>query len=271
MPPTTRLSDDSRPIFLVLPACTLAVTMLGCVSTPTALDSAAQGAAALAQQLGQGMPALGSGAAQSGAAAAESSAPLTPAEERLRRQSKAFQRTVWEGALIGAGAGALWGVLAGDDTKGILTKTAIGGAVGGLAGAYIASKQKAFASEEDQLDSMIADVRQSNRDAEALIASLREVIAEDRARLAAVERRYRAGQATEADLAATRKRVAVNRSIAQDAAKGAREQYTMYSDAERAFRGKSPGTDTQGLKSELTTYKQQIETLDGLADSLSVA
>jgi hypothetical protein len=245
--------------------------MAGCVSTPTALDSAAQGAAALAQQLGQGMPTLGSGAAPSGAAAAESSAPLTPAEERLRRQSRAFQRTVWEGAAIGAGAGALWGVLAGDDTKGILTKTAIGGAVGGLAGAYIASKQKAFASEEDQLDSMIADVRQSNRDAEALIASLREVIAEDRERLAAVERRYRAGQATEADLAATRKRVAVNRSIAQDAAKGAREQFAMYSGAERAFRGKSPGTDTQGLKSELTTYKQQIDTLDGLADSISVA
>lgn len=261
----------STPILLLSSALVLALATAGCVTT--AIQDAAGSATALASRLGSSMPTSVSGASQAGASSSvdDSGAVLTPAEERLRRQSQAFQRTVWEGALIGAGAGALWGAIAGDDTRGILTKTAIGGAAGGLAGAYIASKQKSFASEEDQLDSMIADVQRSNREAEDLIASLREVIAEDRDRLAAVERRYRAGQATEAEVAATRKRVAVNRSIAQNAANGAREQYAMYSGAERSFQGKNPNADTNKLRSELKTYQQQIETLDELADSMSVA
>jgi hypothetical protein len=245
----------------------------GCISTPTTLDGAADSAGALVKQLGGTVPMVGGGMtlADQDAASGVDDAALSPAERRMRQQSRAFQRTVWEGALIGAGAGALWGALAGDDTKGILTKTAIGGAVGGLAGAYVATKQKEFASAEDQLDAMIADVQQSNREAEALIASIRTVVAEDRRRLAAVEQRHRAGQATEAELAATRKRVEANRAVARDAAKGAREQYAMYSNAERSYRAQNPSVGTDGLKRELNSYRQQIETLDDLADSMTVA
>jgi uncharacterized membrane protein len=248
--------------------------VVSCVSTPTALDGAADSAAAWVKQVSEQAPRF-SGSAPSQAerrsVSAAGAAQLTPAEERLRQQSRAFERTVWEGVLIGAGAGALWGALAGDDTKGILTKTAIGGAVGGLAGAYIATKQREFASAEDQLDSMIADVRQSNSEAEALIASMRDVIAEDRRRLAAVERRVRAGQATEAELAAARTRAAANRVVARDAVAGAREQYSMFSSAERGFRAENPGVGTSELERELRTYRTQIETLDDLADSMTVA
>jgi hypothetical protein len=196
---------------------------------------------------------------------------LTPAERRMREQSRAFQRTVWEGVLIGAGAGTLWGVIQRDDAKDVLKKALIGGAVGGLAGAYIAHKQKQYSSKEDQLDSMITDVRKSNRETEQLIASAREVIAEDKRRLAAVEKRHKAGQATEADLKATRARVSENQAVVAQATKGAREKSTMFEGAERAYREQNPGTNTAPLQSEINAFNQQIETLDGLADTISMA
>jgi uncharacterized membrane protein len=248
--------------------------IVGCISTPTTLEDAAGTAGAWVKDLGGSVPLVsgtGAGRIDAPTDSAQSDLELTAAERRLRRQSRAFQRTVWEGALIGAGAGALWGTLAGDDAKGILTKTAIGGAVGGLAGAYVASKQREFASAEDQLDSMIADVRQSNRDAEALIVSIREVLVEDRRRLAAAERRYRAGQVTEAELAAIRRSAAANRVIVQDAATGAREQHAMFSKAEQSYRADNPNADTAELNRELSVYRAQIETLDDLAESISVA
>jgi len=189
----------------------------------------------------------------------------------MREQSKAFQKTVWEGVLIGAAAGTLWGVIQGDSASDLLKKAAIGGAVGGLAGAYIGHKQNQYSSKEDQLNSMIADVRESNKETEELIASVREVIAEDKRRLADVQGRVKKGQATEAELTTTRKRIADNQAVVTQAGKGAREKYSMFQGAEQEFRKQNPATDTGGLQRELTTYNKQIATLDGLAGSISKA
>jgi uncharacterized membrane protein len=198
-------------------------------------------------------------------------ASLTPAEQRMRQQSKAFQKTVWEGVLIGAGAGTLWGVIQGDKAKDVLLKAAIGGAVGGLAGAYIASKQKQFSSKEDQLDAMIADVRRSNQETEALIASVRQVIDEDKKRLAAVEQRYRKGQASQTEVADARRRITDNRAVIAQASTGAREKQTMFQGAERQYRQDNPGTDTKPMQRELEVYNRNLSTLDKLAGSVSVA
>lgn len=237
-----------------------AILMGGCVSTGDTVSDPLSGAASWL-----------SGVTGGTSTGAESTADLTPAERRMREQSRAFQRTVWEGVLIGASAGALWGVIAREDAKDVLKKALIGGAVGGLAGAYIAHKQKQYSSKEDQLDSMIADVRDSNRKTEELIVSVREVVAEDKRRLASVEKRYKTGQATEAELKEVRARVSENKTVVAQAGKGAREKYSMFEGAEREYRQQNPGTDTKGLQTELKAYNRQIETLDGLADTISVA
>ena len=232
----------------------------GCVSTGDTISDSLSGAASWVSGISGGT-----------AAEAEPSGDLTPAERRLREQSRAFQRTVWEGVLIGASAGALWGVIQGDDAKDVLKKSLIGGAVGGLAGAYVAHKQKQYSNTEDQLDSMIADVRQSNKQTEELIASVEQVIAEDKRRLASTEKRYKAGQATEAELKGVRSRISENKAVVAQASKGAREKYSMFEGAEREYRQQNPGTDTKPLQTELKAYNRQIETLDGLADTISVA
>ncbi len=258
-----RESDERLWLTGAVAAALIAVGLLtgGCVTTGGTVGGVSMPTA----------PAWLSGAGASTQAASTEPSDLTPAERRMREQSRAFQRTVWEGALIGAGAGALWGVIQRDDAKDVLKKALIGGAVGGLAGAYIAHKQKQYSSKEDQLDSMITDVRQSNQETKQLIASAREVIAEDKRRLAAVEKRYKGGQATESDLKATRARISENQAVVAQATKGAREKSSMFEGAERAYRQENPGTNTAPLQSEINAFNQQIETLDGLADTISVA
>lgn len=212
-----------------------------------------------------------SGAASGTSSETAQDASLTPAERRMREQSKAFQKTVWEGVLIGAAAGSIWGIVQGDKGSDVLKKALIGGAVGGLAGAYIGHKQNQFSSKEDVLDSMTADVRKSNKETTELIASVREVIAEDKRRLADVQKRYKQGRATEAEVASTRKRISSNQAVVAQASKGAREKYQMFQGAEQEFRKQNPATSTVGLQTELKTYNSQIATLDGLAGSIAQA
>jgi hypothetical protein len=245
--------------------CALGLTLLlggiagGCVSTPEIPDALSDPSALARAFTGED------------AGATQGSRPLTASERRMREQGRAFDRTVWEGVLIGAGAGTVWGLINRDDASDVAKKALIGAAVGGLTGAYIAHVQKKYATQEDQLDAMTTDVRQSNRETDALIASAREVIAEDRRRLASAQRRYGAGQITESELTAARQRAEENKAVIDRAVTGAREQYSMFEGAEREFRRSNPTTDTGELQRELDAYNSQIDTLDGLADSIAVA
>jgi len=101
-----------------------ALLMGGCVSTGDGASDHLSGAASWVRGVTGGAP-----------AEAEPASPLTPAEQRMRDQSRAFQKTVWEGVLIGASAGAIWGLVKGDDARDVMKKALIGGAAGGLAGA----------------------------------------------------------------------------------------------------------------------------------------
>jgi len=100
---------------------------------------------------------------------------------------------------------------------------------------------------------------------------VREVIAEDKRRLASVQRDYKAGRATQTEIENARRRVSENKAVVAQASKGAREKYSMFEGAEREYRQQNPGTDTARLQSELKAYNRQIETLDGLANSISAA
>jgi hypothetical protein len=211
------------------------------------------------------------GGGSTGTEYAGGDAELTPAERRMREQSRNFDKTVWQGALIGATGGALVGWLTGGDTKDVLKGAAIGAVVGGAAGAYVAHKQKEYSTREDQLDSMIADVRQTNRETEEYIETVRVVVAEDKRRLAAAETKYRKGSITQEELAKEKAGVAQNRNIVKDSVSGAREKADMFEGAERQFAEQNPDVQTRELERELETFNRQINTLDGIVGELDVA
>ena len=249
----TRLHHLSSGLVIVL------VGAIGCASPPTEPDNAAnnEAGAALRQDV---RPNPTGGQPE-----------LTPAERRLRKESQAFERTVWEGTLTGATAGSILGGWLVGGIRGAVTAGTAGGASGSLAGAYVARKQRSFASAEDQLEAMVADVKSSNQAVESLIASAREVIAQNRRLIAAAEQRYRAGQAAEAEVAATRRRVAANASVVRNAAQGASDQYEMFSGAERIYRTRDESADTRDLRRELDAFREQIDTLEGLVGVIDTA
>ena len=196
---------------------------------------------------------------------------LSPEEIQLRERARRFEMTVWQGVVIGGVAGTLIGAVAGGDTQDAVGGAMIGGTLGGIAGVYVASKQEQYADTEDQLESMTKDVRESNRETEALIASIRTVLAEDRRRLAAVEARVRSGQATEDALRQERARVWGNRKVIAQAAQDAGDRYRVFDIAGDRFQSKHPGVAAGDFDAALNDYKQNIDTLDEIADSLERA
>jgi hypothetical protein len=200
----------------------------------------------------------------SGQAAAQSvpGVPLTPAERRMREQSQAFARTVWEGTMVGSSSGGLMAIVTGNELSSLGGGTA-GGAAGALAGSYVARKQRQYSEKEDLLT--------SNEETQSFIASVREVIDEDKRRLASVQQQVRKGAATAAELESTRRRIADNQAVIAQAGKGAREKQAMFQGAEREFRAKHPGTNTAPMQQQIEAFNQNINTLDSLARSVSAA
>jgi len=192
-------------------------------------------------------------------------------EAAMRAQARKFDQTVWEGVLIGAVAGTAIGVLAGGDTKGAVGGAVIGASLGAIAGAYVARLQQRYASKEDQLNALIADLQTSNRESESLIAQVRTVIAEDRRRLAAAQARVTRGEATKADLLQERGHAWANRRVVEKASQGAQDQYRVFEGAITRFQQQNPGVKTGGFSQELNAYRAKLDTLDGLAASMGQA
>jgi DNA repair exonuclease SbcCD ATPase subunit len=194
---------------------------------------------------------------------------LTPAQRQLREQATAFNKTVWEGVVIGAAAGALWGILSHDDTEDILKKTAGGAAVGGLAGWYIASKQREYASREDILDSMIADVRQKNEEAKALIATMQQVVAEDKQKVADLNKQYKQKLVTAEQLNQKLAAVKKDREEITKTLSKANEQLLVYKDAKQDYEKKYTGANTAALGGEITVLQNNINTMNKIGKELS--
>lgn len=213
-------------------------------------------------------PANASGKVGDGQAAAPTvpGVPLTPAERRMREQSQAFQRTVWEGAMLGTGSGLLMAILTGHELA-VLS----GAPAGGLAGSYVAHKQRQYSNKEDLVNAMIADVRKSNEETQSFITSVREVIAEDQRRLATVQQQVSQGAATAAELASARRRMADNRAVIAQAGQGARERHAMFQGAEREFRAAHPDTNTTPMQQQIEAFNDNIKTLDRLAQGVADA
>jgi hypothetical protein len=133
-------------------------------------------------------------------------------EERLSLQSRAMQRTVLEGAMIGAGLGA-----AGNTAyaRPIPFGVVIGASVGASYGSYLAFLQARYANNEARLEKMTADAAATNAETAAAIETMRVVLDRQSRDLAAL----RAGSpdspalqaaVTEAEASLNDMRVAIN-------------------------------------------------------------
>lgn len=130
----------------------------------------------------------------------ESAENLTPAQRELREQTQRFNETVATGAVAGAALGCVIGILASRNNRGAGCAVGAGaGAIaGGGAGYYIASRNEQYATREQAANARAAAARKEADDLARTADVAERVTRENKAQLAALDRRYRAGQITAA-------------------------------------------------------------------------
>lgn len=195
---------------------------------------------------------------------------LTPAQIRMRERASAFNKTIWEGVAAGAGAGALAGGLFSDDwLKGAIIGATVGAIVGGAAGAYVAKKQEQYADREEVLDAMTADVQQKNLEAQNLIETMREVVAEDNLKLVALNEQYQQKLISDADYRRELAVVQSDRELIDQAIDKAGKQHDTFSEAKEIYEEQNPDVTTTQLAMEIDTLQDRITTMNAIVADLS--
>ncbi|WP_294225860.1 hypothetical protein [uncultured Shimia sp.] len=107
--------------------------------------------------------------------------PETDSEKQLRESREALQRTVGEGALLGAAAGFAIGTAI-DGSEGGFRGAQIGLLAGVTAGSYVKSKQQKFSEQERLLTEVISDLQRTNARMEDSLRAMRAALKEKQSR-----------------------------------------------------------------------------------------
>ena len=191
-------------------------------------------------------------------------ADITPEEQELQKRSKALQKTVIEGAATGAAAGAALSLANGGNN--FWRNVTIGAVVGGLAGSYVASLQRNFASREEQLTQAISDISKTNAETRATLQIMRTVQARDIAEINRFRTALAAGQ-TDAESLEARLTVArANLADMNGAIEGAENRSGEFTQARDAM---AEDGDTSGMDSELSLLQNRIQQMRAVAAELS--
>jgi len=189
---------------------------------------------------------------------------LTPEEEELRSRSQALQKTIIEGAALGAATGAALSLANGGDN--FWRNVAIGAAVGGLAGTYVASLQRNFASREDQLKQAISDVRATNEETNATLQVMRTVQARDLAELNELRTALAAGRTDAASLEARLSVARANLADMNGAIDGAQNRAGEFTQARDTMASEG---ETAEMDGELALLQDRIKQMRAVASELS--
>lgn len=103
--------------------------------------------------------------------------PESPAERELRESRENLQKTVGEGGLAGAGAGAVIGALAGG-VQGAFSGAQVGRLGGAAAGGYVKQLQEQYSSQEQVLNAVMGDLRTTNARMDDSIKAMRSALLE---------------------------------------------------------------------------------------------
>ncbi len=134
-----------------------------------------------------------------GCSATSADAPgLTQSEQALQTETRQFNETVAVPAVLGALAGAALGGILCKNNKAACAAggAAAGGLIGGGAGYVVATQNRKFSNQEEELRVRIEAAKQEAQHYDRVIAATNQVIAEERQQIGLLKQQYRAGQVT---------------------------------------------------------------------------
>jgi len=182
-------------------------------------------------------------------------------EEKLAIQSRALQRTVLEGALLGTAAGA-----AADRVWARPTPVGLAGGftIGTVSGTYLGYLQHAYATNEERLGRMRADLDATNAETEAAIQTMRLVLERQSRDLQTI--RAQAGSANSPELEAAVSEAQSSLGDMQRAIAGAsgREEEFEYVKV-----GQFPDQELDGVDSQIAELGSRISQMREIAATLA--
>lgn len=209
------------------------------------------------------MPSTGVGA---------SPASYTTAEKEMRNQAQPFSKTSLQACAAGAAAGAVLGLLVdslqNDDRKNSRRDKVLIGAAGGcVAGmatnVYVQNKRNQYQDNEARINAMIADVREDNERLSDLVATTRDVIADDKRRIAEVNRQVRNKEISAAQARAELSRVKENRRLLGNTIDGVKQRQADWTEISKIE--KQAGANTAGLDAEIARLEKKRVALEAEA------
>lgn len=199
----------------------------------------------------------------------------TGADQRLTQQTGFFNRSGVQACLAGGGAATLANVIrastdgkeGGPSTKSTIISATAGCAVGVGANYYLQAKREQHADEQSRVTAELNDVRADNQRLTSLISTTKEVIAEDKAEIAAVKAKIEAAELTEEQAIAELKTVDSNRA---ELTKVLANLETRKGEWQKvAMAEKGAGADTSALDAEIATMENHIVALQSEVDDLN--
>lgn len=201
----------------------------------------------------------------SGCATTRPTSPTaTQDQKRLEQLSEAYNETLAEGCLVGAGLGAGIGAAANsrDRALGALIGAGIGTIVGCAAGSYMGNLQNSYATEEDRLDAVVADLQRDNQALSNMIPVARNVVADNRARIDELNAAVAKGRMSRAQAAEQLDDLDATRGQLQSTLTSARKRLA---DQRQAVAQNSSNADPQRVavaNAEIRKKEQQIAALE---------
>lgn len=201
----------------------------------------------------------------SGCATTRPTSPTaTQDQKRLEQLSDAYNETLAEGCLVGAGLGAGIGAAANsrDRALGALIGAGIGTIVGCAAGSYMGNLQNTYATEEDRLDAVVADLQRDNQALSNMIPVARNVVADNRVRIDELNAAVAKGRLSRAQAAEQLDDLDATRDQLQSTLNNARKRL---GDQRQAVAQNSSNADPQRVaaaNAEIRRKEQQIAALE---------
>jgi predicted nucleic acid-binding Zn-ribbon protein len=162
-----------------------------------------------------------------------------------------LQRTVGEGGLAGAGLGALIGGAAGG-VQGAFAGAEVGRFGGAAAGGYVRQLQEQYATQEQVLDAVTADLRRTNARMDDSIRAMRAAVAE-----------RQAAAATQDAGLTERLRAEVDDTVAT-----ARQQEAFFATTRSLLISDGLGTQ-DSIDPELARLRDRVANMQAISDTLA--
>jgi peptidoglycan hydrolase-like protein with peptidoglycan-binding domain len=186
----------------------------------------------------------------------------TPAEQQLRAESAVFNKSGLQACLITGGATAVLTYLIKKDEGAAIAAAIVGCGVGIGANYYLQQRRKEYASDEQRLEQMIADVRADNERLGRIIASAEEVVSDDKKKIDSIDRAYKQKQITMEQARQQMQSVDDNREYLEQTLANLKKREADWLEIAEAERGNQSSADMAGMDQEIGTLQNQIAALE---------